>query len=383
MVPRKLQDKLDIRKAENTFRQLSTPRELVDFASNDYLGFSMSKEIFDLTHHYLENKFIFQNGSRGPRLLMGNHQLYNDLEKLICKTYHCESALIFNSGYDANLGFFSCVPQRGDIIFYDEFINASIRDGIAMSDAKAYKFKHNDFEDLKRKCEVENDKSTQNSEVYIVTESVFSMDGDTPDLKAMANFCSENRFHLVIDEEHAVGIFGKLGIGLVPSLGLDDDVFARIITFGKALGCHGAAVLSDSLLTDYLINFSRPFIYTTALPPHSLMTIKAVHKELQLTHNIKKLHQNIDFFKEQLEKHNLLEDFIDSDSAIQSCIISGNDRVKEIARHLNANGFDVKPIIAPSVPKGQERLRFCVHAYNTEEEISKVLALLATFTADE
>lgn len=376
MIPKKLQDKLEARKTENIFRHLGTQNRLVDFASNDYLGFSMSKEIFNHTHYYLEEAFIFQNGSRGSRLLSGNHQLYDEVENLISATHQSESALIFNSGYNANLGFFSCVPQRGDLVFYDELIHASIRDGVRMGNAKAYKFKHNDLEDLKQRWQAERDKLVANSQVYLVTESVFSMDGDSPDLKTMADFCVQNNILFVVDEAHAVGVFGKQGIGLVPDLGIGDAVFARIVTFGKALGCHGAAVLGDSQLTDYLINFSRPFIYTTALPPHSLMTIKAVYKELQQTHAIEKLHENIDLFKKQLFEHHLETRFIQSNSPIQCCIIPGNDTVKSIANHLNDNGFDVKPIVSPTVPKGRERLRFCIHAYNSDENILKITSLL-------
>ncbi|TDU43706.1 8-amino-7-oxononanoate synthase [Gelidibacter sediminis] len=379
MIPKKLQYKLEARKADNTFRKLRQPHQLVDFASNDYLGFSMSKDIFDHTHHYLEEAFIFQNGSRGSRLLTGNHELYNDVEALICKTHNCESALIFNSGYDANLGFFSSVPQRGDVVFYDEYIHASIRDGIKMGHAQAYKFKHNDLDDLKQKCQFQRERISKDSEVYIATESVFSMDGDTPDLIAMAEFCKIHHFKVIVDEAHAVGVFGENGIGLTHSLGIDAAIFARIITFGKALGCHGAAILGSQQLTNYLVNFSRPFIYTTALPPHSLMTIKSAYKELRQTHAIEKLHDNINYFKEKTTEHQLQERFISSESAIQCCIIPGNDSVKQVSRHFYAHGFDVKPIVFPTVPKGQERLRFCIHSYNTEEEISKVLALLATF----
>lgn len=377
MIPKKLQDKLDSRKAENTLRQLDAPRQLVDFASNDYLGFSMSNEIFDRAHYYLENEFIFQNGSKGSWLLSGNHQLYPEVEALICKTYHCNSALIFNSGYNANLGFFSCVPQQDDLIFYDEMIHASIRDGIALGNAKAYAFKHNDLEDLKRICETQRPHFTENSEVYIATESVFSIDGDTPDLVSLADFCTEKKFRLVVDEAHAIGVFGNQGVGLVHDLGIDNAVFARLISFGKALSSHGAAILGDQNLIDYLVNFSRPLSYTTAIPPHSLMTIKAVYKELQLTHAITKLHKNIAFFKEQLTEHELLNHFTKSNSAIQCCIVSDCGKVKNIVRHLNEHGFDPQPIFFPKVAKGQERIRFCLHAYNSEEEISKVLSLLA------
>lgn len=379
MIPKKLQDQLDSRNAEITFRALDTPQLLVDFASNDYLGFSMSNEIFDRTHYYLENEFIFQNGSRGSWLLSGNHQLYAEVKELICKTYHSNSALIFNSGYNANLGFFSCVPQQDDLIFYDELIHASIRDGIAMGAAKAYAYKHNDLEDLKRVYHNEREHFTENSEVYIATESVFSIDGDTPDLVALADFCSAHKFRLIVDEAHAIGVFGEQGVGLVHTLGINKAVFARLISFGKALSSHGAAILGDQALIDYLINFSSPSSYTTAIPPHSLMIIKATYKELELTHAIKKLRGNINFFKEQLKEHHLQKHFAESHSAIQSCVVSSNEKVKRIVRHLNENGFDPEPIFFPTVPRGQERIRFCVHAYNSEEEISKVLSLLSTF----
>lgn len=378
-LPKKLQAQLDSRNADINFRALDGSQLLVDFASNDYLGFSMSNEIFDRTHYYLENEFIFQNGSKGSWLLSGNHQLYPEVEELICKTYHCNGALIFNSGYNANLGFFSCVPQKEDVIFYDELIHASIRDGIAMGNAKAFAFKHNDIDDLKRICQDERKHLTKNSEVYIATESVFSMDGDTPDLVALANFCKHNKFRLIVDEAHAIGVFGKQGVGLVHSLGIDKDVFARLISFGKALSSHGAAILGDQKLIDYLVNFSRPSSYTTAIPPHSLMIIKAAYKELQLTHAIEILNKNIRFFKEQLKEKQLQKYFIESNSAIQCCVVPSSDKVKKIVRHLNYNGFDPEPIFFPKVPKGQERIRFCVHAYNSEDEISKALSLLAPF----
>jgi len=195
----------------------------------------------------------------------------------------------------------------------------------------------------------------------------------------MTDLCKKYKAFLVVDEAHAVGVFGRHGEGLVQELGLEKEVFARIVTFGKALGGHGAAVLGKHTLRQYLINFSRSFIYTTALPPHSLATIHSAYNELLLTHNINRLHQNIQFFKEEIVKVGLKNSFIDSHSAIHCCIISGNERVKMIAQKLQEHHFDVKPILSPTVPKGEERLRFCLHAYNSQEEISAVLKLLATF----
>ena len=377
--PKKLQNKINDRKENNSFRQLSSGNGVVDFSSNDYLSFSKSESIFNRASIILKDENIISNGATGSRLLSGNHKLYNKTEDVLCKFHESESALIFNSGYDANIGFFSSVPQRGDLIFYDEFIHASIRDGIKMSNAKAYKFKHNNIEDLSSHIERSRNIDGDENEIYVVTESVFSMDGDTPDLKSLVELCQENNFHLVVDEAHAVGVFGESGCGVVQELGIQNDVFARIITFGKAIGCHGAAVLGSNDLKNYLINFARSFIYTTALPPHSLATILASYDRLKHPISTNELKENIKYFNLQIEKFKLKTLFIESNSAIHCCVISGNTKVKDIAFELKVKGFDVKPILSPTVPEGQERLRFCLHSYNTEKEIAEVLKLLAIF----
>lgn len=380
-LPKKLKSKLDERENTNALRELGKQNDLIDFSSNDYLGFSKSKTIFNATHQFLINHNITQNGATGSRLLSGNHKLYNIVEDSIVNFHKSESALLFNSGYDANIGFFSSIPQRGDIILYDEYIHASIRDGITMSNAKAYKFKHNDLENLQLKCQAERNQNPLDTEIYIVTESVFSMDGDTPDLIKLSEIGKKYNAHLVIDEAHAIGVFGEKGKGLLQHLNLENHIFARIITFGKAMGCHGAAILGSKNLKEYLVNFSRSFIYTTALPPHSLATIHAAYDELVNTDSRKKLNQNILFFKSEIVKNRLEPIFIESHSAIHCCIISGNNKVKSIAKKLQDEGFDVKAILSPTVPKDQERLRFCLHSYNSETDISKVLLLLANFTS--
>ncbi|GAA4890106.1 pyridoxal phosphate-dependent aminotransferase family protein [Flaviramulus aquimarinus] len=372
--PKKLQDKLEERKANNALRQLGTQNELIDFSSNDYLGFSKSETIFKNAYDFLIGHNIKQNGATGSRLLSGNHPLYTIIETMLLSFHNSEAAILFNSGYDANIGFFSSIPQRGDIILYDEYIHASIRDGISMSHAKAYKFKHNDLTHLDKML-----KRVQHDNVYIVTESVFSMDGDTPYLEGMSQISKKHNAFLVVDEAHATGVFGKYGAGIIQNLNLEDDIFARIITFGKAMGCHGSAILVSESLKQYLVNFSRSFIYTTALPPHSLATLNSAYHELIDTLSIDKLHKNIQFFKAQIVKNKLESIFIESHSAIHCCIISGNDKVKSIAQKLQDHGFDIKPILSPTVPKGKERLRFCLHSYNSENDISKLLQLLVTF----
>jgi len=378
-LPKKLQSKLRYRKNKNALRKLSLQNDLVDFSSNDYLGFSRSKSIFNNAHQYLVEKNICLNGATGSRLLSGNNNLYDAVEMMLCKFHKSKDALVFNSGYDANIGFFSSVPQRGDIILYDEYIHASIRDGILMSHAKAYKFGHNNLEELQQKCQVERSRSHSDAEIYVVTESVFSMDGDSPNLKALAKFCSKKQCRLIVDEAHAIGVFGKNGVGKIQELELQDQLFAWLVTFGKGLGCHGAAILGSTGLKQYLVNYARSFIYTTALPPHSLATIKCSYDALDKTQEIKNLKNNIKFFNDEVTNLQLQDHFIVSNSAIHSCIVSGNNKVKELAQHLGKNGFDVKPILSPTVPEGQERLRFCIHSYNSEAEISEVLKLLAIF----
>lgn len=380
--PKNLSEKLTLRKQNNALRELSHKQEKIDFVSNDYLGFSKSQEIFQETHHYLVANNYTQNGATGSRLISGNHPLYSITENHIANFHQAESALIFNSGYDANVGFFSSVPQKGDFILYDELIHASIRDGIQLSNAKSYKFQHNDFEDLERLILKYNDNF--NGTIYVVTESVFSMDGDTPNLEELSSLSEKYNCYLVIDEAHALGVFGNPevsgGEGYVQEMGLQDKVFARIMTFGKGLGCHGAVVLGSNELKNYLVNFSRSFIYTTGLSPHSVATILIGYQHLEKEKNtLLQLRENINFFNQEKQMMGLRPLFVRSKSAIQCAIIPGNEKVKNIASQLQEKGFDVKAILSPTVPEGQERLRICLHSYNSKAEISQLLSLLSSF----
>jgi len=381
-LPKSLQAKLQQRQANNALRQLPEAKSLVDFASNDYIGFAHNENLFHQTHQYLLAHNIKTNGATGSRLISGNHPLYEVAENYIAQFHQAEAALIFNSGYDANVGFFSSVSQRNDIILYDELCHASIRDGIQMSRAKAYKFQHNDTEDLE-KLLLKFEPATRNPQpatIYIVTESVFSMDGDSPNIAALTQLAKKYNAYLVVDEAHALGVFGEQGEGLVQSSELQDQVFARIMTFGKGLGCHGAAILGSAELKSYLVNFARSFIYTTGLSPHSVATILVAYQHLaKEKETVTSLKNNIIFFNQEKLRLGLKPMFVYSKSAIQSAIIPGNDTVKNIATQLQQQGFDVKPILSPTVPEGQERLRFCLHSYNSQAEISNVLELLSTF----
>ncbi|WP_394775178.1 aminotransferase class I/II-fold pyridoxal phosphate-dependent enzyme [Flavobacterium sp.] len=374
-LPANLTQKLENRKQNNSLRKLPVFNNLVDFSSNDYIGFSKSESIFKLTHAYLLENEIFQNGATGSRLISGNHAVYQIAETFIAEFHESESALIFNSGYDANLGFFSALPQRNDVILYDELSHASIRDGIVMSNAKSYKFNHNDFEDLEHLIQKFPD-----TNIYIVTETVFSMDGDSPNLEELVELSEKYNCYLVVDEAHTLGVFGEKGEGLIQYLNLHNRIFARIMTFGKGLGCHGSVILGSTDLKEYLVNFARSFIYTTGLSPHSVATILIAYQQLEIEkEKIRKLRQNIVVFNQQKNLLGLKPMFVRSKSAIQSAIVSGNENVKQLAQQLQDKGFDVKPILSPTVPEGQERLRFCIHSFNSEEEINHLLELLRDF----
>lgn len=370
-LPKTLQKKLDLRLESQNLRQLKTYSNLIDFSSNDYLGLSKNDKLFEDIHQYLKQNNFTQNGSTGSRLITGNHQLYEILENFL-KTFHqAEDALVFSSGFAANIGFFSSVPQKNDVVIYDEFSHASIREGLLLSQAKSYKFKHNDIIDLERL--LKNNKSSPN--IYVVTESVFSMDGDSPDFHQLIDLKKTYTFHLIVDEAHAVGVFGKQGEGLIQALNFQNDIFARIITFSKAIGCHGGAILCQSSLKQYLVNFARSFIYSTGLSPHTLATIFLAYQKMRDDESIlKKLNENIQIFHDEI-KNKKLNISLNS-SAIQTMNLNHSIITKAKANQLLNEGFQVIPILSPTVPKGKERIRICLHSFNTKEEIQNLISLL-------
>ena len=371
--PKPLQDKLSQREAEQALRSLKlTPQDLVDFSSNDYLGFSKNESITDLVYKKRDDYKNQDQSASGSRLLTGNYPMIDDFEIYLQSFYECDAATVFNSGYDANLGLLSSIAQRQDLILYDELSHASIRDGIALSKAKAYKFKHNDINDLESKLiRFKNQFKT----IYVVTEHVFSMDGDRSEVDDILKVCKTHNAYFILDEAHAVGVLNANGCSQQ-----SQDIFARVVTFGKAFGSHGAAVLGSINLKTYLINFAKSFIYTTA--PTSEITARNWASHLYLEKNTGEfdvLRSLIERFKDEICSNNLSTYFIESDSAIQSCVVSGNEQVKSISNQLQLQGFDVRPILSPTVPKGKERLRFCLHSFNKREDISLALRKLNLF----
>lgn len=354
-----IEKKLAERKSSGAYRTLKPENSLIDFCSNDYLGFARSIYLKNNTDKEIAHHQNTLNGSTGSRLISGNLVYTEELEKQIAGYHDTEAGLLFNSGYDANVGLFSSLPQRGDTIITDELIHASIIDGARLSHANRYTFKHNDLNSLEGKLQ------QAKGICYVVVESIYSMDGDTPPLLDILNLTKKYNAHLIVDEAHAVGLYKQ---GLISHLNLQNRVFARVVTFGKALGCHGAIVLGSNLLREYLINFSRSFIYTTAAPFHQLASVKMAYELLkQADEGIDQLKNNISLFKSLITDNVAL---VASDGAIQCILLKSNEKARGIATELQNKGLDVRAILSPTVQQGLERIRICLHAYNTANEIN-------------
>ncbi len=368
-----LQQALTKRIEQNALRKLVVKTDLIDFCSNDYLGFAKSIELKKNIEKELSEIIEIKNGSTGSRLLAGNSVYIENLEKQIFKFHNAQSGLIYNSGYDANIGLFSALGQKNDTIIYDELIHASVHDGIKLSSAAAYSFKHNDLEHLEARLKIAE------GIIYVAVESIYSMDGDEAPLEKIVRLCKKYKANIIVDEAHATGITSNSGKGKVQELKLENEIFARVHTFGKALGCHGAIVLGAELLRNFLINFSRSFIYTTALPLKSLVAINQSYQLLQTCEkDILKLKTLIQFFKTTISNYKHIH-LIESNSPIQCIIVSGNEEVKKLATHIEKTGFDVRPILNPTVAKGKERLRICIHSFNTKEEIKRLIVAIVDF----
>lgn len=355
--------KLNERLAQDALRRLRLPEGKIDFCSNDYLG---------IVTNGLIGGNALAHGSMGSRLLAGNYPLLEETERALADFHQAEAGLLFNSGYDANLGVLSCVPQRGDTILYDHLSHASIRDGIRLSFAQSHSFPHNDCDDLERRLRAVRG-AGGGSRIFVVTESVFSMDGDLAPLQTILGLCRSYGAHCILDEAHATGVVGKAGEGLAQSLGLQEECFARIYTFGKAVGCHGAIVVGSGRLRQFLVNFCRPLIYTTALPPVSVRAIADAYRLFPgMQAERESLQRLIGRFRQAVIGYQRLN----SHTPIQVVIVPGNAEVRELAGRLQQAGLDIRPILYPTVPRGGERLRIVIHAFNTEAEVDRLTELL-------
>lgn len=366
---------LSERQAAGLLRTLTDVDKLVDFCSNDYLGLAKNKT---LAEHISAVIAIWQgkqgtqvplNGSTGSRLISGNHSYIEDFEKQCAELHKAEAALMFNSGYEANLGLLSAVAQKEHVIFCDKLLHASLIDGLRLSPAERCIFKHNDLQDLIHLIKQYPSETIK----WVVVESLYSMDGDIAPLKELVELKKQYNFELIVDEAHAGGVYGTKGAGLCVELGIEADVFARVVTFGKAWGNAGAAVLGSDTLRSYLINFARPFIYSTAPTPHHVLSLQTTLTFIAESVEERQLLKNhIRFFKSLQTS----ESWGESHTAIQTYFMNGNEAVRVLASKVQAAGFAVKPIVYPTVPKGQERIRITLTATTSRSDMEKLIQTL-------
>lgn len=361
------QEALEKRKEEGTLRILQPKSEGIDFYSNDYLGFARNKELQNLLlKQIIENPQLL-SGSTGSRLISGNSSTVIETENYIAKEHQYPSALLFSSGYNANLALFSTLPTRHDTIIVDEKIHRSVHDACKMSHAKKLKFKHNNPDDLEQILK------KQNGNCYIAIESLYSMDGDFAPIQEIAEIAEKYNAHLIVDEAHAFGVFGY---GLVEKYQLQDRVIATVITYGKALGAHGAAILSNDTIKSYLINFASPFIYTTSAQDIQWMSIETGYEFLKANFELSiKLQENIKIFRQQNLKTPSSEN-----SPIQAILIPDNKRLKILKKTLLNEGLLTYAVFSPTVTEGTERLRICLHSFNTEKQIIQLTRIIKKFT---
>ena len=373
-IPSELTNKLEKREYQVLFRELKENDESIeDFSSNDYLGLANEPGIATEAQQILQNSGLSnQNGAKGSRLLNGNHHLFFKAESFLANHHQSEEALIYNSGYTANIGLLTAVLLRNNVVVYDELIHASLRDAIQFSHARAYKYSHNQTDDLEHKLKKARALSPDNT-TYLVTEAVFSMDGDIAPVDEIKNLCLKYNVYLIIDEAHATGTPVHKQI----ERKVKHFAFARILTFGKSLGAHGACILCSKKLKEYLVNFSRSFIYTTALAPHCIATILASYSFLKENPDrIQLLEQRIAEFRAEIKRNELQEDFLESRTPIQSLMVRDSTKAKELENKLRRKGFDIRAILSPTVPQGTERLRICLHSFNTDRSIRGLINFL-------
>ncbi len=345
-------------------------QNLLNLSSNDYLGLGDDKPMlagyiqeFNATDHAMT--------SSSSRLLTGNHPLYSHLEQALATLYGREAALVFNSGYHANIGMLPALSGRHDLVLSDRLNHASIIDGMKIAEAPYQRYRHRDYGHLE---ELLVDAADRYRQIFIVTESVFSMDGDLADLAQLVALKEKYGAFLIVDEAHGVGVFGEHGLGLCETAGMVQKIDIITGTFGKALASTGAYAVMNSLVREYLLNTMRSIIFTTALPPvilgWSLLTLarqSAMHRE----------RQELLLLASRL-RHELIERGLDipGDSHIVPVITGGNNLAVALAVRLREAGFLCMPVRPPTVPEKSARIRISLRSNLQWDDIARIPELI-------
>lgn len=379
---RMLAENLDLLKETQNYRTLSAAtftdnkvilsgQEMLNLSSNDYLGLAIHKKLRDQFFKQLgQNQQLMSAVS--SRLLTGNYQSVRALENLLAQHYQREGALVFSSGYHANSGILPAVCSKRSVILADKLVHASLIDGIRLSQARSVRYRHNDYEQLERliqKYQAEADF------VIVVTESVFSMDGDCADLPQLVRLKKQYKnLLLYVDEAHAVGVRGEQGLGYAEQAGCIAEIDFLVGTFGKALASHGAFVICDRIVRDYLINHMRTFIFTTALPPicieWSLYIMQRLNQFQKEREHLAKISRKV---AEAIRSKGLP---CPSDSHIIPYQTGESAAAVQKAEELQKKGFYVLPVRPPTVPEGTSRLRISLNAAISDETIDQLIHTL-------
>ena len=346
-------------------------RKMLNMSSNDYLGLASNENLRQsFLQQYADNFPSFTSSS--SRLLTGNFPVYTDLEQFIAQRFQRESALLFNSGYHANLGILPALTTTKSLILADKLVHASMIDGIRLSQCEFFRYRHNDYEHLKNLLEKNAGKFDR---TFIVTESVFSMDGDVADLNYLAQLKTQfPNTYLYVDEAHAIGVYGKNGLGIAEQANVIADIDLLVGTFGKALASMGAYVVCDQILKECLINQMRPLIFSTALPPFNVAWTHFIFERLpQFSKERTHLEQLSAFLRQEVEHRTQI---MPSQTCIVPYILGENEATLAKAKDLQEQGYYCLPIRPPTVPKDTSRIRLSLTADMTMDEVKQFVACL-------
>lgn len=355
-------------KSEHGYRTLMPPLGY-DFCSNDYLGLANNDKMKQACSDYLLTNEL---GSTSSRYIRGDRDIFTSLEKDLAHFKQTDSALLFSCGYMANIGVISALIKKDYLVFSDQKNHASIIDGIKLSGASLAIYKHIDVDDLHNKLK----NAPKDKTKFLITESLFSMDGDIAPLDVYADLAKKYNLLLLVDECHGVGIFGNNYSGLIEYFGINDAVTLSINGLGKAFGVYGAFIAGSSVIIDFIKQKARSLIFTTALPPMLAEGIKEALHLIQKGDRQHKLFLNMDYLYRKLSSHGLIKHKPIINTPIIPIILKENEQVLYLAYHMGLAGFDIKAIRPPSVPVNEARLRITANINHNRDLIDTFIASL-------
>jgi len=368
----KINKEIEDFRSKDAFRFLKQERlaegGIIDLATNDYLGLAQEQDLLE-RFYSKENKI--QLTASSSRLLSGNHKYYTEVEQKLSCLYDSKSALFFNSGYHLNIGVLPSVTTKKDLILADKLVHASLIESFKLSSAKIIRYKHLDYLQLENLLEKYKDDFEN---IFIVSESIFSMDGDKVDLQKIVKLKNKYSAYLYLDEAHAVGVFGNKGLGLAEQEGLLPEIDFLVGTMGKALASVGAFLICSEDTKTYLVNTCKSLIYTTALPPVNMAWTAFVLGLLPSFSNRRKnLKEKVDYFRQKLIDNSIE---VEGESHIFAIIVGENKSCLELARLLKEEKIEVQAVRPPTVPEGTSRIRISLHEKLSFDDLDKLVKIL-------